>query len=331
MTGIIAANWQLLYRGINISSELASMVTQVTYTDKLDGEADEIEVTVEDHDGRWRGDWLPEPGDVMELWISRGGPMFYAGRFELDEPECEIGRGGDTLTMRGVAAPVTAALRTERTADYEDMTVEDIVNEVAGRNGLSVDGRFNPTRWRRKTQRRTRDLEFLVQLGEDTDHYVSVRGTQIQFWAVDAIDSAPPAAFFEVDHRDHNGFSGRFESSDTYSKAKATHLHDEEKRLIEVEISDDRVKTGDVLRIVERVEDEAQAELLARGRLHKQNRRRRNGTLTVAARPDLCAGCVVELGASHGRWAGRYVVDASSHTLTRGPYPTKLTLKEARA
>lgn len=328
---VIVADWKLIYREVDISSELDPMTTSVTYTDKLHGEADEIEVTVQDKDGLWRGAWCPETGDIMELWISRGGAWIYAGRFEMDEPQTEIGRGGDTMTMRGVAAPVTKALRTEKTVEYEDKSVEDIAGEIAGRNELSLTGSFNTTRWRRKTQRRMRDLEFLVQMGEDTDHYVSVRGDEVQMHKVDDIDGAAPAIIVSVNHPDFISFSGKIKTSDTYSSAKASHLHDEEKRLVEAEETDTRVKTGDTLRLVERVEDEAQAQLMAKSHLHQKNRHRRSGTLTLSARPDLVAGSVVELDATFGKWAGRYVANSSAHTQSRAPYPTKLDLKEARS
>lgn len=328
---IRAAKFTLLYRGVDISSELDPMTTSVTYEDKLHGEADEIEVALQDSDGRWRGPWFPETGDTMRLWYGwSDGRSMYAGEFELDEPEATIGRGGDTFTIRGIAAPITKALRTEKTAEFEDKTVEEIAREIASRNGLTVKGTFNDTKYRRKTQRRMRDLEFLVQLGEDTDHYVSVRGTEIQFTAVDAIDGQTPAAVFMPRSHDHAGFVGRFQSADTYSKAETRHFHDLKKELVEGEEADGRIRTGDVLKLVERVEDKAQADLMAKSRLHQKNRKRRSGTLTLVGRPDLVAGTVVEL-ADHGAWSGRYVVDASRHTLTRGPYPTVLRLTDARA
>lgn len=328
---MFAARWTLIYRGVDISGDLAPMTTSIAYTDKLHGEADEIEVACEDAKGLWRGPWCPVTGDLMQLWYGRSvGAMMYAGEFELDEPEVTIGRGGDSMTIRGIAAPITAALRTEKTFVYENKTLQEIVGEVAGRNGLTVQGTINPTRWRRKTQRRQRDLEFLVELGEDTDHYVSVRGKTVIFTSVDAIDGLPPAGIFFPASPDHAGFTGRFQTVDTYTKAEARHFHDEDKRLIKGEEVDARVLTGDSLILVERAEDEAQAKMMAKGRLHQKNRKRRSGTLTLVGRPELVAGTVVEL-VDHGKWSGRYVVDASRHILTRGPYVTNLDLVEARA
>ena len=325
------AAWILTYRGVDITSDLDPMTTSVRYTDKLHGEADEIEVEVQDKDGLWRGPWCPEPGDVMQLWYGWAGTAgTFAGTFEMDEPEARVSRSGDTMSIRGIAAPITKALRTEKTAGYEDKSVSQIAAEVAGRNGLSITGSFNETTWRRKTQRRMRDLEFLVALGEDTDHYVSVRGSEVQFYKVDEIDGQAAVETFEVTHPDLVDWSGRFQTAETYSKADARHFHDEEKRLIEGEEPDSRVMTGDVLAIRERVENEGQAKLLARGRLHQKNRRRRNGSLTLVGRPDIVAGTVIALGGSFGKYAGRYTVDASTHTLTRGPYATDLKIMEAR-
>lgn len=327
---MIRAAWTLLYRGVDITSDVDPMAISVTYTDKLHGEVDEIEVTVQDSDGRWRGPWCPEHGDVMQLWIGReGGALVYAGEFELDEPEIEVGRGGDTMTIRGLAAPITAPLRTEKTKEFEDKTAEDIFREVAGDAGLGVEGSFNETTFRRRTQTRMRPLEFLTELGEDTDHYVSVRGRTVQVHKVDDIDGAAPAATFRPDHRDFIRATLRFQSEGTFSEAKTTHLHEEEKRLVEGVETDERVKTGDTLRLVERADDEAQATLKAKGRLHQANRNRRSGRLELVGRADMVAGVTVDLEGL-GKFDGRYVVDSSSHSLTRGGYTTSLALKEAR-
>ena len=327
----LKADWTLLYKGVDLSSEIRSMVTSVRYTDKLHGEADEIAVELEDHDGRWRGAWAPEEGDVMQLWYGwAGGPRVYAGRFEVDLPSCHIGRGGDTLSIGGQAAPVTKSLRTERTGEFEDRGPREIAGEIAGRNGLSVSGSFNETRWRRKTQRGTRDLEYLALMAEDTDHYMSVRGDEVVFAKVDDIDRQAPVLVLSVGSRDFVTFDGELESAGSYSSARTTHFHDEEKRLVEGEERDGRVKTGDTLRIVERAEDEAQAKLMARSRLHHANRHRKSGKLKLVGSPGVVAGTVVELLPDFGVWAGRYTVDQSDHELVRGPYPTTATLKQAR-
>ena len=119
------------------------MTTSISYTDHHHGEADEIDIEVQDKDGRWKGAWKPEPGDVMELTIYDGsGGILPCGEFELDEPEASGSRDGDVMTIRGLAAPITKKLRTENTKAFEKQTLQAIVTQVAGQNGLSLEGQM---------------------------------------------------------------------------------------------------------------------------------------------------------------------------------------------
>lgn len=51
--------FQLSYGQRNITSDIAPYVLSVTYTDYLSGQSDELEVTLEDSDGRWINAWYP--------------------------------------------------------------------------------------------------------------------------------------------------------------------------------------------------------------------------------------------------------------------------------
>lgn len=335
----IVATWDLSINGRSVTEAISSDVTDLSYTDKLHGEADEIDVGLMDPEGLWRGPWCPEPGDiaVLRYGTAEHGTVF-AGQFELDEPSCKIGRNGDSFKIRGLAAPVTKALRTEKSKTHEDMSVEDIITTEADEAGLAVKGSFNPMTFKLRRRRRETLLSFAVRMAEDTDHYAAIRGQTLQFWKVDDIDGAGPVRTFEVGDPDVHTFSGRLESASTRQRAKATCLHEDLKELIEGEEVDGEVRNADILRIVQRCDDEAQAKLLAKSKLHhgnrqnhEGNRRKRNGTLKVSGNPYLVAGARIDLGSTFGRWAGKYVIDQSSHRLHPGPYETSINIKAARA
>lgn len=329
----LSPRFSLIYQGTDISSELDPLTTSITYTDNHHGKVDEIDVTVQDKDGRWKGEWKPETGDTMELTIFDGaGGMLPCGVFEMDEPDASGNREGDTMTIRGVAAPITKALRTEKTRAFEKQTLRQIVQKVAGETGLSIEGDIEDQRFERVTQRRERDLEFLTRLAQDTGHYFSARGNRAVFTSIRSIDGQ--AAALAISHTQIGktllDYRIRDQAADTYSKAKVTALDEDKKEKIEAEEEDSDVKTGDTLRIAgERVENVAQAKALAKSRLHFKNRKKRSGSVSVVGDVRLLAGVIVDL-IDFGKYSGPLLVDRSSHTMTRSGYTSSAELLSAK-
>ena len=78
----------LSYEQKNITSDITPYVRSVTYTDYLSGQSDEVEVELEDTDGRWVRAWYPGKGDRLTLKIGyEGEPLLPCGVFEIDEIE----------------------------------------------------------------------------------------------------------------------------------------------------------------------------------------------------------------------------------------------------
>lgn len=327
-------HFALVYRGVDISSELDPMTTDISYTDHHHGEVDEIDVTVQDKDGRWKGSWKPEPGDTMSLIIYDGlGGVLPCGDFELDEPDAQGDRGGDRMVMRGLAAPISGDLRTQKSRAFEKQSLRAIVSRVAGEAGLSIEGEIENLQFERVTQRRERDLEFLTRLAEDTGHYFSVRGKRAIFTSIESVDGQ--AAALTIGHTMMGtrliSYALREQTHDTYSSAKVGYLDRDRKETITADEQDARVRTGDVLKVSgERVESQGNAKALAKSRLHYANRKRRSGSIEMVGTVALVAGVVVDM-ADFGQYSGRYLVDKSTHSMSRGGYTTGAQLLEARS
>lgn len=326
---------RLFYRSVDISSEIAPMVISINYTDHFHGEADEIDVTVHDEDGRWKGSWFPEHGDVMELYISDDGFTFIpCGRFELDEPNVQGSRGGDTMTMRGLAAPITKAMRTENTTAYEEMMLSTVVQETVSRTGLTLEGNIDDLFFKRITQRKETDLEFLKRLAEETGHYFTVRGSRAVFTNYQSVDGrAPPLIIHLEDKARDNGplidYNLSFQSTETYSKGSAQYADPDKKAVTKAEMMDDRIMTGDELKIRgERIESEANAMALLKAEMHMANRKHKQGSITMIGNTKALAGSTIGV-VGFGRYDDRYVIDASSHALSRSGYTTSVEMKVA--
>lgn len=325
MFGVSKPRFILIYKGVDISSEFAPESITITYSDKVHGEADEIDVTVQDKDGKWRGSWCPEHGDIVDLSIGyEGGVMVPCGAFEIDEPSVSMSRSGDTLTFRGVSAPISKSLRTKKTRGYEKQNLKAIASKIAGEHGLSVTGNPPDILFERVTQRRERDLEFLSRLAENYGAYFSVRGKQLVFEKRSDVHARGPVFMFRANSDDYISVELKKSSHKTYSKAKLTYFEGQEKRKIEAAASDSKVKNGDTLRLDERVENDGQAKARVKSELEKENLKKQTGTISMKGRPLMLAGQIIELNGGFGVWVGRYVIKSSRHSISRSSYTTSI-------
>lgn len=308
----------LWYRGVNISDEMQPEMLSCTYVDKVHGEADEIDVTCHDTDGKWRGPWCPEQGDTADLEIGyKGLPLTPCGTFELDEPTARLTRGGDTFSMKGVAAPVTKSLRTTKSRGFESQSLREIAQTIAGEHDLTIVGTPPEVTFERISQRRERDLAFLSRMADAYGAYFTVRGRQMIFAERREVHERAPVFTIRAESDDYLTADLKRAAHKTYSKAKLTYYDGNEKKKIEAEVEDTSVKTGDTLRIDERVENEGQAQARAKSELEKENMKRQTGTLLLPGNPLMVAGQIIALDAGFGRWAALYLIKSSRHHIVR--------------
>jgi len=317
-----APDWRIVYQGTDITRDIAPMVTRVRYTDRAHGKSDEIEVTVEDRGGRWRGAWYPAKGDTIDAEIGRTGELMPAGTFKVDEVEFSSqGRRGDQVTIRGQAAAITQDLRTKKSRSWEGQTLRGIADTIAGAHGLEVVGPVADVPFERVSQDDESDLAFLKRMAETYGHAASVRGEQLVF--IRLRDLRDGQAVARYTRRDLGGFRLKDKESEVYKEATVRYQDPETKEMVSKTVQAENVASGDTLKRTVRAENEAQAEEKARALLDEHNRTKFAGDITVAGEPRLVAGAKVEL-AELGELSGRYLVTSSTHSASRrGGYTTQ--------
>ena len=305
--------WRLIYLGKDISRDIAPMMTEVIYTDHVHGRSDEIEVMLEDGKGQWRGAWYPTKGDQIELAIGyEGVAMVPCGVFKVDE--LEMDGPPDRVRLKGVAAPVDLALRTKRTAGYENTTLKEIAAEIAERHGLELVGEVLDMAFDRVTQNQERDLEFLKRLAEEHGQAFSVRGKKLIVIDLTVLDAADPVE--SLDRSDLTRYQIRDKTHQVYKKCIVSYHDDDRKTLIEHCETAEDVESGDTLRLRIRCENLKQAETKAQAALKQRNRLRTQGSITLAGRPRLVAGNNITI-TGLGRISGKYQVKKSVHRISK--------------
>ena len=338
---------RIIYEGKDISADISPYLLSVGYTDRLSGESDELELRLEDTDGRWRGDWYPGKGDSLTVSIGYAGQEpVSCGSFEIDE--IELSFPPDEVSIRALATGISVSCRTRKSKGYEKTTLAGVVRVVCGRLGLTPAGEVADIPLDRVTQYQESDLAFLTRLAGEYGHTFKISGKKMIFQRKDSVLAADSARTFK--REDVTSCSFRDKLKDIPQKVKLKQP-DAGKKALKVygKSSDDSLAvvatteqaqkkrgrtskkaSGDELRIVGRG---SQAQLEAKGNAALQDveLERCHAELSLYGDPSLRAGVSVELGEDFGAPAGKYLITCSRHEISREGYTTTLTLARTAA
>ena len=339
---------RISYGKKDISTDLAPYLLGLTFVDHLSGESDELDLRLEDADGRWRGPWYPGKGDSLTLEIGyEGGPMLPCGTLEIDEINWSF--PPDEVGIRALGTGISIPSRTRKSQGYEKTNLASVVRAVAGRLGLTPAGEVADIPIDRVTQYQETDLAFLKRLAEEYGHTFKIAGSRCIFQHKDGIVAADSVKTLEV--QDCTGGSARDKLKDIPSKVRVKKQDAASKSLkVYGQTSDgklavvgtneaerqkkgqeSRKTSGDELKICGRG---TQAQLAAKGKaaLADAELSRVAITLTLYGDPTLTAGLSVDLGSSFGAFGGKYLIKRASHTITRdGGYVTEIELCKSGA
>lgn len=314
----------LSYEQKNITSDITPYVRSVTYTDYLSGQSDELEVELEDADGRWVRHWYPGKGDTLSLKIGyEAAPLLPCGAFEIDE--IEFAQPPATVSIRGLATGVKKSVRTRVGRAYENTTLAAIAQRIAKRNKLTLTGKIRDIRIDRVTQYKERDIELLTRLAMEYGHAFKIVGRKLVFTDIADLRSGKSVATLKA--TDLIAIRLRDKIKDIYRNAKVTYHDPKTKKLVVSEVKDDRVASGDTLKLSGRSASKATAEAKGRAALDEANQQQTAGSLTLQGNPKLVAGVTFDL-ADCGKLSGKYLIESARHHLDRGGgYVTELEVK----
>ena len=321
------------YKMRDITAWLTPFLLSVSWTSDLDGdEADSVEISLEDSDGRWLGGWYPVKGDEIAVHIGYlGDALVPCGAFEIDE----IGIDGPptVVQIKALAAGVTKPLRTHEGQAYEDTSLAGIVREVAGRHGLTVVGDIEDIPIRRTTQMHEQDIKFLKRLAREYGYAFNVRGKKLTFTALEHLRSGKAVRVLRPGNLTRYAFRDRIK--DTPKSASAKYLDPKTKKLVEFEVGSEAdvvpTTSADTLRLNSRAESAAQARAKSKAALRRAQDQATVCNCTLPGQPGLVAGVNVEV-ADFGRLSGVYQVWRSVHRIDRsGGYVTELELRRVKA
>ena len=169
------AETDLTWNGAAVTSKMVGYKATVTYTDAASGEADSLEISMNDRDRQWTTAWMPKTGDTLTAaikvydWEREGdNRTLDCGFFILDN--YSFSWWPMTGTISAVSVPADSAFRaTQRTKTWEKATLQAIGNEIAARAGITLtwDVEGEPITVESVEQSEQTDCEFYMSLCEE--------------------------------------------------------------------------------------------------------------------------------------------------------------------
>ena len=360
MTQVRRIAFEVSYNGKDITTDVTTYVTGLTYTDKTEGESDTVELTMDDTDGLWRNSWYPTKGDTLTVSMGYDDLLLPCGQFEIDE--VEMSGPPNVVTIRALAAGITKAMRTKSNSAHEGKTLKEIATTIAGVHGLTVEGTIEEIRMNRATQYRETDLGFLRRISMEYGHLFSIRGDKMIFTTIYEIEASDPVG--TIDMTDVMRWTLRDKTTTTYKSAQVKYHDPVEKKVVQADVNwadisvfgqpgaasnlapppgtpteqataaesqaafNTRAFGEDTLVIQTKAENGTQAQAKAKAGLHRANTCMVSGDLTIPGNPLMVAGNNFQL-TGMGKFDGKYQVQESKHGLSRtSGYVTDISVKK---
>ena len=142
-------------------------------TDNRGIEADQLTLTLSDHDGLLA---IPPKGAVLRLWLGWSDTgLVDKGTYTVDETEHS--GAPDVLSIRARSADLRKGLKTKRERSWSNTTLGDVLGDIAIGNGLTatIAGALDGLPILQLDQANESDANLISRLGEEFDAVASVK------------------------------------------------------------------------------------------------------------------------------------------------------------
>jgi len=209
--------------GLDITTAVDKRLISLTLTDNRGFEADQLDISLDDSDGKLD---LPQKGVEVRLslgWKDSG--LVDKGSYTVDE----VSHSGapDTLTIRARSADLRSGLTTQRERSFHQQTVGEIVNTIAAENDLQpmVSSALASQLVDHIDQTNESSANLLTRLAAQFDAIATVKGGRLLFiqsgGGVTASGQRLPTVVLTRQSGDSHHFT--MAERDSYSQVKASY------------------------------------------------------------------------------------------------------------
>ncbi|MHC1791778.1 phage late control D family protein [Solidesulfovibrio sp.] len=340
----------LLYEGKDISAQIAPYVLSFSFTDNAHGKADDLQVTLEDRDHVWKGDWYPDKGATLtaslrcEQWDAADAlpVIMRCGTFTIDE--IELSGAPDTVTIKAVSAAMTKSLRQQRkTKAWENSSLEQAARDIADAHGLTLRYHGPEFTFTRMDQRETSDLGFLKRMAEQRGMLLKVAEDSLILISGKGYDAKSPAKTLTRGVSPIKSFRFKEKTDGVYGDGAEVNYHDpvtkqgrnyafdnalSGERQSYVKDPKSKKKGGDRLKVNRRLDANEDGLEIVKAEARGKNKDEFEGSLSLMGDPDLRAAMTVAV-VGFKRFDAVYFIETATHSFDRSSgYATELKIRK---
>ena len=324
----------LVYEKTNITEDLRPHLKGWSYTDNLSGQSDDLQITLEDREHLWMGDWYPEHGAKLTAtmkrtnWISENKTKeFPLGVFEIDEIENNY--PPSEVTIKALSVFQSTALKGEdKNRAWEKTKLSVIANDIASDAGMELYyDVVNDPEYDRKEQTEEQDLPFLQKLCNDSGLALKVSDSQIIIFDEAEYEQADPVLTIDFKASQIKKWRGRGTIDDTYSSVRVTYRSPKGRvKMDHTYTPPNPPAVGRVLVIRERFDNESEAERIAKKALREKNSKAWNMSMTILDDLQISASQNITMK-NFGKYDGKWIVTQAVHGQSNSGDETSLQLR----
>ncbi|NWC97334.1 phage late control D family protein [Pseudomonas sp. P7779] len=165
--------FRLTVDGLDIAQLISPRLMSLELTDNRGVEADQLSITLSDHDGLLS---IPPKGAVLRLWLGWSDTgLVDKGTYTVDETEHS--GAPDVLSIRARSADLRKGLKTKRERSWSNTTLGVVLGDIAIGNGLTatIAGALDGLPILQLDQANESDANLISRLGEEFDAVASVK------------------------------------------------------------------------------------------------------------------------------------------------------------
>lgn len=327
------ARLKLTYDNKDISEDLVPYLLSWSYSDHASGKADDLQISLEDREGLWMGDWLPDKGAtlkaalVTEHWAEQGKTEELPfGTFEIDTIDGKS--SPSTVTIKALSIPESASLRgEEKTRSWEKVKLSTVAKDIADNAGLTLfyDTDDDPE-YDRLDQTEESDLAFLQKNCENEGLSLKISDQQIVIFDDEKYEAMDPVMTIKRGQSYILDYSFSTSTREVYSACRVEYHDPSGNESISYTYTDpNKPATGKTLVVNQRVDSIAKAEKMAKKKLRKQNRGETKMSFSLLGDIRLLAACTVMVD-GYGKFDGKYFIEEAEHA--GAGYTVKIDLRK---
>lgn len=182
MTKQPTPDFRITLEGKDLTSSIEPRLQSLSITECRQDEADSLDLTLDDHDGRLA---IPKRGALLEVSIGwLGSPLTNKGKFTVNE--VEHAGAPDTITIRARSASMTKGMGERQEKSWHGQTIAAIVGAIAGKHSLkpAVNATLGKTVIPHIDQTNESDMAFLTRLAKRYDAVMTVKDGRLLFMPI---------------------------------------------------------------------------------------------------------------------------------------------------